>query len=124
MAGAVKHSRIETRTSRARLKRGREPHWRALVPGRAHLGWQRKPEAPTGRWVLRRYVEGKYRIAPLGLADDTADADGDRVLSFEQAEAAARAMLDRPAGAASRLTVRRAVANYIEFKRAQGQPIR
>lgn len=123
MAGTVKHAKLETRTARARLKRKAEPHWRALVAGRAHLGWCRKPGAPAGRWILRRYVEGKYTLATLGMADDVAEADGDHVLSFEQAEAAAKAMLDRPAAAAGRVTVRTAVANYLEFKRQQGQPV-
>lgn len=121
MAGTVKHAKIESSTARARLKRGAQ-HWRTLIPGRAHLGYQRKPGAAAGRWVLRRYVDRLYKVVPLGTADDTAEADGERALSFEQAEAAARAWLDRPAAAASRLTVRGAMNAYIEHKRALGQP--
>ena len=37
MAGAVKHAKLESRTARSRLKRGRQPHWQALVPGKVHL---------------------------------------------------------------------------------------
>jgi hypothetical protein len=33
MAGTVKHAKLESRTARSRLKRGRQPHWQALVPG-------------------------------------------------------------------------------------------
>src|SRR5689334_1772857 len=106
MAGTVRHANLETRTARARLKRGRQAHWRAILPGRAHLGYQRWPGAEPGRWVLRRLIEGKYRLQPLALADDVADADGERVYSFEQAHAAAVAALDAPKGKHHRITVR------------------
>jgi integrase len=122
MTGAVKQARLETKTSRAKLKKGRQPHWRTLAAGRAHLGYQRQRGASTGRWILRRYIDGKYRVIPLGAADDVLDADGDHTLSFEQAEAKARAMLDRPAAASGRLTVRGAMERYIAYKRDQGQP--
>jgi integrase len=122
MAGTVKHAKIENRTARARMKRGRQAHWRALVLGRVHLGYQRWPDEAAGRWILRRYIDGKYVVATLGLADDSESANGDRVLSFERAEAQARAALDRPANAHGRLTVRGAVTNYVEFQCAQGKP--
>lgn len=122
MAGTVKHAKIESRSARARMKRGRQPHWRVLIVGRAHLGYQRWEDDKTGRWVLRRYIDGKYSIEPLGLADDVESANGDQILSFEQAEAKARAIIDAPTRTAGRITVRQALENYIEFKRAQGQP--
>jgi hypothetical protein len=124
MAGVVKPARLESKTSRAKLKKGRQPHWKGLVTGRAHLGYQRQQGASAGRWILRRYIDGKYRVIPLGAADDVIDADGDHTLSFEQAEAKARAMLDRPTAVTGRLTVRGAMERYIAFKRDQGQPIR
>jgi hypothetical protein len=50
-----------------------------------------------GRWVLRRYIgNNKYRSTTLGPADDAAPADGQNVLSFEQADAKARAMVEAP----------------------------
>lgn len=119
MSGTVQHAKLETSTARARLKRD---GWRTLIAGRAHLGYLRKPGTKRGRWVLRQYIDRKYRITPLGEADDTAPANGDSVLSFEQAEAKARAILDRPLAASRRMTVREAMERYIEFKRAQGQP--
>ena len=123
MAGMIREAPIRSRTSRAKLKRGRQPHLVSLVTGRAALGYVRKPGTPAGRWILRRLVEGDYRVAPLGVADDMIDADGDRVLSFEQAEAKARAMLERPAAVTGRLTVRQAMDRYIAFKRDSGQPV-
>jgi integrase len=124
MAGSVKHAKLESRTARSRLKRGRQPHWQALVPGKMHLGYQCREGDREGRWLLRRYLDGKYSIETLGRADDVAQADGERVLSFEQAEAKARAMLGtagkRPI---ANISVRQAVALYVAAKRAAGHPV-
>jgi hypothetical protein len=114
MAGTVKHARLESQSARARLKRGRQPHWQALVEGRVHLGWQCWKGEPVGRWLLRRYIgNGKYRVQALGRADDAARADGADVLSFEQAKAKAHAMVASPNsngnGPIVRLTMRQAM---------------
>jgi integrase len=119
MAGTVREAKIESPTARQRLKRD---GWRTLIAGRAHLGYQRKPDTKRGRWILRQYIDRKYRITPLGEADDAVPANGDTVLSFEQAEAKARAILDRPLAASRRMTVREAMADYIASKESQGQP--
>jgi integrase len=127
MAGTVRHARLESLTARSRLKSGRQPHWQALVEGKVHLGWQRWKGEPAGRWILRRYIgDRKYRVTTLGLADDAAEADGIRVLSYEMAEAKARAMVGAPNGGGKieRMTVRQALARYIENKRERGQPVR
>jgi integrase len=122
MAGTVRHARLESVAARSRLKRGRQPHWQALVEGKIHLGWQCWKKEPTGRWLLRRYIgDGKYRIAALGLADDSLPADG-VMLSHAQAEARARSMVAIP-GKIEGLTVRRAVALYCQHKRQQGLPV-
>jgi len=134
MAGAVKHTRLESRSARARLKRGRQPHWQAVVPGRVHLGYQRWKGDADGRWVLRRYsgqhtsrsgkIVAKYLSQTLGRADDDTAADGENVLSFEQAEAKARAIVDAPGGGkVHRLTVRQAMEQYVEYKRSTGQSV-
>src|ERR1700691_1911031 len=122
MAGTVKSAKIDNRTSRARLRPGR--HWRAIIPGRAHLGYHRELGDREGRWILRKYkVSGEYRVEPLGQADDVREADGERVLSFEQAHANAVARLNAPKGKVSHLTVRQAMERYVEFKRSQGQSV-
>jgi hypothetical protein len=123
MVGMIREAPIRSRTARAKLKRGRQPHLVSLVTGRAALGYIHKKGVAAGRWILRRWIEGRYRVIPLGAADDVIDADGDRVLSFEQAEAKARAMLDRPAAVSGRLTVRGAMERYIDYKRDHGQPV-
>ena len=122
MPGVIHEARIETRTARAKLKRGRQAHFRAILPGRLHLGYQRKPDATAGRWLLRRYRGGRYHVEALGWADDADDADGASVLTFEQAQAKALECADVGEGQPRyHLTVRRAIADYIEFKRAEGR---
>ena len=136
---ARKHlsAEIRSRTARGRLKRrGRQPHWQPLaIEGlTVHLGWQCWKGDAAGHWVLRRYIgkhtsaNGKavarYRTSTLGLADDAAPADGVRVLSYEQADAKARAMVAAPNnGKIERMTVRQALSRYIEHKRQRGQPV-
>jgi integrase len=133
MAGTVNHAKLGSPTARERLKRGRQPHWQALVEGKVHLGyqcWKAKPGEgkPLGRWLLRRYIgNNKYRVETLGRADDAARADDVTVLSFDQAQAKARAMVASPGGGngkIERLTVRQAMERYIEFKRHKGQSVR
>jgi hypothetical protein len=68
MAGTVKHAKLESRTARSRLKRGRQPHWQALVPGKVHLGYQCWKGDAVGRWVLRRYIgDNRYRNTRLRI---------------------------------------------------------
>src|SRR5262245_43809991 len=106
MTGTVKEARLATPTARARLTRGRQPHWRALIPGRVHLGYRRRPEDLSGVWLLRKYLGGRrYQVENLGRADD-GDGHG---LTFEAAEALAQKRLGI-APDSKRLTVRTAVA--------------
>jgi hypothetical protein len=121
----VRHARLESRSARARLKRGRQPHWQALVPGgRWHIGYQHWKGDAAGRWVMRRYIGGdKYRVSGLGLADDEALADGVTVLSFEQAVSKANTLIDTPASKVHNLTVRQAMDRYVAYKRSLGQPV-
>lgn len=125
MPRTVRHARLESRSARARLKRGRQPHWQALVPGgRWHIGYQHWKGDAAGRWVMRRYIGGdKYRISGLGLADDDAAPDGVMVLSFEQAVTKANTLIDTPASKVHNLTVRQAMDRYVAYKRSLGQPV-
>src|SRR5262245_23567738 len=115
MSGAVKEAKLQTVTARARLKRGRQPHWHTLVPGRTHLGYQRWPDDRTGRWLLRRYAAKRYSVTPLGPADDV----GGTGLTFEQACKRAQELVG--AAPTTRLTVRKAMENYIDYVEAQGK---
>jgi integrase len=77
----------------------------------------------TGRWFLRRNVGRKYTIEPIGLADDGVAADGQGVLTFEQAKSVALASLERSTEGIvqGRLTVRKAMARYIDYLASQGK---
>jgi integrase len=57
----------------------------------------------------------------LGRADDAEAADGVMTLSFDQAEAAARAKIEAPVNRPlTHITVRQAMERYAEYKRGQG----
>jgi integrase len=89
MARTVRDAILQTREARLKLKPRGKPHWRILDSG-LHLGLRRNKKG-GGSWVARRFLgEGRYEEAKLGLADDLQDADGASVLSFAQAQAAAR----------------------------------
>jgi hypothetical protein len=126
MSGTVREARLESAKSRTRLRRGRKCHWRTIQPGRAHLGWRRwagKRGESGGTWFLRRYVGKKYRVEKLGLADNVQEADGERVLSFDQAQANAAARLNSPKRNSAVRTVRQAMERYAVLKQSQGQPV-
>lgn len=135
MAGAVKYAKLDSPTARGKLDKGRQPHWESLVPGKVHLGYQRWRGDADGRWLMRRYIGShknsngnivaKYRSTTLGRADDARDADGVGVLNYEQAKAAANAMVGTPTGGGKivNLTVRQAMERYIERKRVEGKAV-
>ena len=121
MARTVREAQLGTPTARRRLEAGRQPHWHTIVAGRDHLGYQRGPHDKVGRWLWRRRRGGQYSSEQIGIADDARRADGVSVLSFEQARAKAVELAgseDRPAG---RITVARAVADYVDFLKSQGR---
>jgi len=121
MARTVREAKITSPTARRRLKAGRQPHWHTIVAKRDHLGYQRHEGDKVGRWLLRKRRGGKYNAEEIGIADDAASADGVAILSFDQARSKAVELAtseDRPAG---RITVQRAVADYIDFLKVQGR---
>jgi hypothetical protein len=92
MARIIRDAVLSSRAARSRLKSSGQPYYRAIEHG-LHLGY-RKPLAGAGRWLARHYLgEGRYRLYKIGVADDLSDADGRVVLSFRQAQVAARQLL-------------------------------
>jgi integrase len=124
VARTVRDAKLETRSARAKLKPSGTPHYRGLDPG-LHLGYRKGKSG--GRWVVRwRTADDTYKVETIGTADDTADADGNAVLSFAQAQAAAREWRAALARAAKGLvaggdpyTVRRCLDEYVEFLDAE-----
>jgi integrase len=118
MARTVRDAALESRTARDRLKPNGQPYYRGLEPG-LHLGY-RKPRAGAGKWLARHNVEGKYSYHPLGTADDFSDPDGTIILSYKQAQDAARKILVEQAGRGVG-TVGDAVEAYIRSLEAEGR---
>jgi integrase len=123
MARKVRDANLETRTARSRLPVRHKPYFRLIEPG-LHLGFRRLTSGP-GTWLKRCYVgKGKYVTENLRttnggvvLADDYEEADGERILSFAQAQRAARG----PRAARGGLTVADVIAAYLDYLRGDGR---
>lgn len=90
MGRAVKDAKLDKRDARLKLAAQKEPYWRLVSEG-AHLGYYRGSR--VGKWVARYKApgtKGGYAKKTLGEADDTRDADGETILTFRQADDAAR----------------------------------
>src|SRR6516165_7616806 len=118
MPRSARHANLETRTGRARLKARRAPYFVKVAKG-LRLGFYRG--ATAGTWIGRRYLGGgSYETEPLGLADDTTEADGLKVLDYWQAQEAVRRWAERNRLADAGLTrrgpysVSDAVRDYLE----------
>jgi integrase len=121
VARKVRDKEIRTRAGRARLDPSPVPYWRELDSGGLHIGYRCGER--DGKWVGRKYVGKRTGRAPYewitlpGCADDIAPADGARVLDYDQATAAIRAWA-APASPIGPLTVRQAIADYVEWAKA------
>ena len=85
-----------------------------------------------GTWVARLYQDGRYRKSAVGTADDMSDADGVAILSFAQAQAAARKWFAKLAcdaagfepAAPGPSRVRDAISDYlVDYKRRGGKAL-
>jgi integrase len=95
MARTVRDAKVDTRSSRARLKIRREPYWTVISQGCA-LGYRRGENG--GTWIAKfRDEGGKRHYEALGAADDFRDADGLSAFSFAQAQERAREFFKRKA---------------------------
>lgn len=115
MARKVRDANLESRNGRAKLKARGKPHYRLMEQG-LHVGY-RKARSGAGRWVVRYYKgDGVYEVKTLkGTADDYADADGDGILSFAQAQDRCREIAkSHMSGTSGEVpTVRAAIQTYI-----------
>jgi len=118
MGRAVKDAKLDRRDARLKLAVQKEPYWRLISEG-AHLGYYRGQR--VGKWVARYRkpgATGGYAKKTLGEADDVRDADGETILSFREADEAARKWFaDQSKGAgkdASEFTVGDALDEYKE----------
>jgi integrase len=116
MSRTVAETRLQDRTSRARLKKRHHPYWRSISEGR-HLGYYKG--ALGGSWIARCWSarDGGYITKRLGNADDHFHADGTAILDWKQALEKALAWFELSGGggskAASRYTVSDALDDYL-----------
>jgi integrase len=124
MARTVRDAKLDSRTARAKLKPSGIPYYKGIDPG-LHLGYRKGKTG--GRWVLRwRTPDDRYQVETIGTADDIADPDGVAILSFAEAQAAARDRRAALARAAKGLpavegpyTVRRCLEEYLAYLEAE-----
>src|SRR4051812_6531333 len=88
MARTARNSSLETRTARSRLRIRGAPYFAKIAKG-LRLGYYRG--SVSGSWIARSYRgAGVYATDALGVADDTVEADGVKVLDYWQAQEHAR----------------------------------
>jgi hypothetical protein len=91
---------LQTPTGRARLAPRGKPYKVRLLPG-VHLGY-RAAQSGTGAWVvIASKGDGSYWTDAFAHADDKQSADGQKVLTYEQAALRARALARGDANAAA-----------------------
>src|SRR5262249_6251755 len=89
MARSVRNAKIDTRSARSRCETRREPYWAKLSTGR-YVGYRRTSRG-VGTWIARyRDDQGRQHYEALGAADDAVEADGQSILTFNQAQERAR----------------------------------
>jgi integrase len=112
----IRDARLESRAARLRLTPQPDPYWKTLQPAKLHLGYRRRGDAP-GTWLVRHYVGAeRYRVAPLGLADDY--HGGADVIDFAEAQRRALAHKLPVLGRAGGPTVEDALERYVEALRS------
>ena len=89
MARKVRHSRLESRTARLKLTIKPKPHTGPALADGVTLLYRRRSQK-NGTWVLKAAVgdgqDRTYWTKRIGEADDYGEADGEKVLSFYQAQ--------------------------------------
>ncbi len=133
MARTVRDVNLSTRAARSRLKASGKPYFRHLDEG-AHIGYRKG--ARGSAWVVRWYAgDNAYKVVSLdGRPDDVLEADGATVLTWAQAQAEARGLVQRlerqAAGlepepeAAGPYTVRDAIADYLAHLARHGKTVK
>lgn len=105
---------IITKADRARLRVQREPHWLRLGPG-AYLGFRRGADTWCARYRDR---QGDQHFTSFGQSDDF---QAMRDAAQQWCDQMAGAVASVPQGSPKAITVRDAVATYLEHLRRSGR---
>ena len=91
----AKRDPLENRSNRLKLKPQKPPYWSKLKEGQ-FIGYFRPLTKAAGTWRAkwRDSETGARKTTTLGTADDYAEADGEQVLTWSQANGKARAWFD------------------------------
>jgi integrase len=110
MARNIRAPSLEHRTGRLKLLVRGKPYWVKLAAGLS-LGYRRN--AVAGAWIVRRSDgKGGNWTKAFATADDHEDADGDSVLTFFEAQAAARSIATGGKITGKAATVAAAIERY------------
>jgi integrase len=111
MARTARNAKLENRTARLKLSRHKW-HQATLEPGLA-LRYRRTAQG-YGVWYAR-IVDGRGNASEprIGTADDYADADGNGIFDWKQAQAEARRLAER--GPTPSYTVASAIDDYLAW---------
>jgi integrase len=124
MARKVSFSALESRSARLRLKVRRRPYSGPSLARGISLMYRRN--GTNGTWVIKASDgQGRYWTKGFALADDFEDADAKKVLTFHQAQDAARKLARGEDGSADNapVTVDGALRDYkrdLEAREANG----
>jgi integrase len=121
MARLRRDARLESREARARLPQtdDRNGYSRTIERGLTLLYYK---GTQGGTWFVRKFEDGKYLKARLGLADDASDSNGTTILSFAEAQRKALGTSEtlKPRET-RRYSVADAVADYIEHLKVRAK---
>jgi integrase len=116
VANKTKAVRLDSKSERAKLAPRGVPYY-ASIGRDLHLGYRKGRK--VGVWVARRRVAGKYMGETLADADDIHLANGKTILSWTEAQDAARRWASGDVASAAEpgapLSVAQALGDYLEF---------
>ncbi len=122
MAQSTRAPKLETRANRLKLPVAKKPIFVRVAPG-ISLGYRRN--ATAGTWVVRvASGDGAAWTKRVGTADDHDESDASSILTFWEAQTAAKAMARGDQEGSARkapLTVERAATAYLGSLEARNQ---
>jgi len=122
MARSTRSAKLETRTARLKLSFCKKPYFVTIAPGTG-LGYRRNRAA--GTWVARAADgRGGNWTEAFATADDYADANGDSILTYWEAQDRARVLARGCEGEDGKpVSVVQALDRYaIDLRARQGDP--